>query len=109
MFANKNTLVYLLVGLAIFFILTNTKKENFETNSGLTECYKMDTNMCSAACCGQQWPLSFNTKNDPRIKEGELGDKYISTNMSCSGTMGTGCICASKKQYDFLSNRGNNN
>ncbi len=57
---------------------------------------------------GKQWPLSFDVKRDPRINDGELGTKYIPTNMTCSGKMGTGCVCADKKQYTFLTNRGNN-
>ena len=40
--------------------------------------------------------------------ERELGKKYIATNMMCSGKMGTGCVCADKKQFNFLSKRGNN-
>ena len=81
-------------------------KEHFDHE--LPSTFKIDTNMCSPDCCGKQWPLSFDLKRDPRIKEGELGTKYIPTNMTCSGKMGTGCVCADKKQYKFLSKRGNN-
>ena len=64
--------------------------------------------MCSPDCCGKQWPVSFDLKRDPRIKEGELGNKYLATNMMCSGKMEQDCVCADKKQFKFLSNRGNN-
>ena len=108
MFENKNTLVYVLIAVVVFYLLSNKMNESFNGGSNLKGCYKMDTNMCSPDCCGKQWPLSFDLKKDPRIKEGELGTKYIPTNMTCSGKMGTGCVCADKKQYTFLSKRGNN-
>ena len=100
-------LVILILGVIYQLIL---KKESFENDSGsnLNECYKLDTNMCSPDCCGSQWPISFDIQKDPRIKEGELGGKFISTNMTCSGKMGTGCVCASRSQYSFLSDRGTN-
>jgi len=108
MFDNKNTLVYVLLAVVVFFLLSNKMKESFNSGSNLKGCYKMDTNMCSPDCCGKQWPVSFDLKKDPRIKEGELGKKYIATNMMCSGKMGTGCVCADNKQFKFLSKRGNN-
>ena len=108
MFDDKKTLVYVLIALVVFYLLFSKAKEGFHGGSNLSGCYKMDTNMCSPDCCGKQWPVSFNIRKDPRIKEGELGTKYIATNMTCSGKMGTGCVCADKKQYKFLANRGNN-
>jgi len=107
MFENK-TLVYVFVAFVLYYLLSGKMNEAFSSGSNLKSCYKLDTNMCSPDCCGKQWPVSFNLKNDPRIKEGELGSKYVATNMSCSGKMGTGCICADKKQYELLSKRGNN-
>ena len=86
-----------------------THKETFlSSGTNLKGCYKLDQNMCSVDCCGKQWPVSFDMKKDPRIKEGELGSKYLPTNMSCTGKMGTGCICASNQQYQFLTDRGTN-
>lgn len=108
MFENKNTLVYVLLAMVVFFLISNKMKESFNGGSNLSECYKLDTNMCSPDCCGKQWPLSFDLKSDPRIKEGELGKKYIATNMTCTGKMGTGCVCADSKQFKFLGKRGNN-
>ena len=108
MFEDKKTLVYVLIALVVFYLLFSKAKEGFHGGSNLSGCYKMDTNMCSPDCCGKQWPVSFDLKRDPRIKEGELGTKYIATNMTCSGKMGTGCVCADKKQYKFLAHRGNN-
>lgn len=106
MFEDKKSIVYIIIGLVILFYFYKSK-ETFN-NDNSSECYKLDTNMCSPDCCGSQWPVSFHINRDPRIKPGELGTKYISTNMSCTGKMGSGCICADKKQYDFLSSRGNN-
>ncbi len=110
MFQNDgNTLVYVLLAIVIIYMICNRMKESFlSSGTNLKGCYKLDQNMCSVDCCGKQWPTSFDQKRDPRIKEGELGTKYIPTNMTCSGKTGTGCVCASQRQYKFLSDRGSN-
>ena len=106
---DNNTLVYVLIALVIGYLLFSRMSETFlSSGTNLKGCYKLDQNMCSVDCCGSQWPVSFDMKKDPRIKDGELGKKYIPTNLSCSGKMGTGCICASNKQYQFLTDRGTN-
>ena len=96
--------VMLILGVIYQLIL---KKETFNNDSGsnLNGCYKLDTNICSPDCCGSQWPVSFDIEKDPRVKD---SNKFISTNMSCLGKMGTGCVCASRSQYSFLSDRGTN-
>lgn len=107
--SNDNTLVYVLIAIIVIYIICNRMKETFlSSGTNLKGCYKLDQNMCSVDCCGKQWPVSFDMKKDPRIKEGELGSKYLPTNMSCTGKMGTGCICASNQQYQFLTDRGTN-
>lgn len=88
------------------------EKEQFENT--LKDLYKVDTSMCSNDCCGSQWPVSFDTVKDQRIKEGEVskegveGSKYKTSNFTCSGLHGRGCVCLSKSQYDMLSSRGGN-
>ena len=71
MFDNKNTLVYVLLAVVVFFLLSNKMKESFNSGSNLKGCYKMDTNMCSPDCCGKQWPVSFDLKRDSN-SSGEL-------------------------------------
>ena len=105
--SQDNLLLLILLAVLIMYFMCNSK-ETFNSGSGLRNCYKMDTNMCSPDCCGTQWPVSFNVKKDPRIKEGDIGTKYIPTNLTCTGKTGSGCVCADKKQFKFLANRGNN-
>lgn len=106
--SQDNLLLLILIVVVLFYFYCNASSEGFNSGSGLRNCYKMDTNMCSPDCCGKQWPISFNVKKDPRIKEGELGTKYIPTPLTCTGKRGSGCVCADNKQYKFLTKRGNN-
>ena len=87
-------------------------KEKFENI--LSGVYKVDTSMCSTDCCGSQWPVSFDTVRDPRVKDGEVskegvdGSKYNTSNFTCSGLHGRGCVCLTKDQHNMLSSRGGN-
>ena len=102
-------IIYVVLALVVYMFLTKKKKcENFAENEQLSSIHKIDTNMCSPDCCGTQWPVSFQNKTDNRVDVKDIGDKYIPTNMTCTGLRGRGCICANKEQYDFLKTRGNN-
>ncbi|AYV79290.1 MAG: hypothetical protein Faunusvirus8_7 [Faunusvirus sp.] len=74
---------------------------------------KIDKSMCSKDCCSPQWPVGFDTDRDPRVQPGDVGTKYMPTSYTCSGTnagdKGVGCPCVTKKQYDMLGSRGENN
>jgi len=102
----KNIILYVLLAVLVYVILLKPimNKELFGQDETLNSGFKMDTNMCSPDCCGNQWPVSFDMKKDDRIK----GNNNISTNMTCTGSRGRGCVCSDKKQFDFLKNRGNN-
>ena len=108
---SDNNMVCLMLLAVIFFMFvvpTMRKKDTKESFSPLDDCKKPDTFMCSPDCCGPQWPVSFDVKRDPRIKENDIGTKYVSTNLTCNGIRGAGCVCATKKQRKFLQTRGNN-
>jgi len=94
--------------LVYFLIVKPIITENFGNSNNLGNCYKVDNSMCSPDCCGKQWPVSFDMKRDSRIGDEELGSKYIPTNLTCTGKRGRGCVCADRRQYEFLKNRGNN-
>ena len=89
--------------------------EHFEqaASGGLSSTDKIDQSMCSRDCCSPQWPVGFDTARDPRIQPGDVGTKYMPTGYTCLGTAagdkGAGCACVSKKQYDMLGSRGENN
>lgn len=105
----ENIILYVLLALVVFMCLSKKNRyENFGENEQLGGNHKIDTNMCSPDCCGTQWPVSFQTKRDERVSVEDVGEKYIPTNMTCTGLRGRGCVCADKEQYEFLRTRGNN-
>ena len=107
--SNDNKCLYVVLAvLAYFLIVRPALTEKFGNQTNLGNCYKMDKTICSPDCCGKQWPVSFDMKKDPRINDDELGTKYMPTNLTCTGKRGRGCVCADKRQYQFLKNRGNN-
>lgn len=110
----SQSLICIVIVVAVFFLvilpqlekMRNSEddeiRENF--NNKLNDFHKIDTNICSANCCGSQYPVSFDVKEDERLIEG----KYIPTNYTCTGQHGTGCVCITKEQRDYLAERGEN-
>ena len=73
-------------------------------NSNLLEAEmpSLDSNMCSQECCKQtQWPV-------PHDVGPKAGADFIGNNMSCNHGTGSGCLCVTKKDFNYLSSRGNN-
>ena len=97
-------MLYIGVGVVLFFLLKQNSMERFGPEEKITNLEKVDTNICSPVCCGTQWPTSVPLPQDDRLK----GKEYASTNFTCSGKKGTGCVCSTGSQMEFLSNRGNN-
>ena len=109
MLGQENLILYVLLAFVVFMLLSKKSKcETFGDDEQLGSTHKFDTNMCSPDCCGSQWPVSFPMKTDDRVSVEDVGDKYIPTNMTCTGLRGRGCLCANKEQYEFLRTRGNN-
>jgi hypothetical protein len=82
------------------------KQNNKEQIDNFSNLIKIDQNICSPQCCKHtQWPVSFNTI-DPNIDQNLFKD-YIGSNLSCNnGPTGGGCLCVTKKDYEYLSKRG---
>jgi len=67
----------------------------------------MNYNVCHKSCCSSTYPPPFKTDNDPFIMANK--DKFVQNNFMCNdGVHDTGCSCMTKKQRDYLANRGNN-
>ncbi len=67
----------------------------------------LQSSLCSPACCYQQYPLPFKQKVDPEILKNI--DKYVPTSYTCRNTtQGSGCLCMTEKQQDYLHSRGGN-
>ena len=115
-------LLFVIIGAVIFFLfimpeidknyLNEQKliKENFyaKFNNVNTELIKIDTEKCSRNCCGlAQWPVPSEML-DNSISPDELKN-YIPSNFSCNfgSNSGSGCVCLTQKNNDYLTNRGN--
>ena len=113
--SDKNTFIILLcVGIFFFLVVMpyldkqNAKEQIDNFTDLLTgNIRKLDQNICSTQCCKHtQWPVPFNT-TDPNVDPNLFKD-YIGTNLSCNnGPTGGGCLCVTKKDFDYLTNRGN--
>jgi hypothetical protein len=64
-------------------------------------------NLCSKSCCSSQWPTPFKQKYDPYVCQNK--DQFVPSNVFCSNTFqDSGCLCLTKAQSQFISNRGLN-
>lgn len=100
-----------IIGFFIYLypeLLLREKMAQEHFKSSLSKCYKIDQLMCSPKCISSQFPVSFNTGDDPRIKDEEIGTKYIPTNYMCTGKHGRGAVCVPKESLDMLRYRGGN-
>jgi len=110
----SQSIICIVVVVAVFFLvilpqlekMRNSEEEELREkfNNKLNDFNKIDTNICSANCCGNQYPVSFDVKSDKRIIEG----KYVPSNYTCTGHHGTGCVCLTKAQKDYLADRAEN-
>ena len=113
---DNNILVLVILGAIIFFvfIMPMLDKANATEESKLKEhlnntepTVKMDKNMCSKQCCKfSQWPVPHEL-NDKTIPDDQLKN-YIGSNMSCNFGNGSGCLCVSKDDFNYLASRGGN-
>jgi hypothetical protein len=114
---NNLVLATVLLGAVLFFIFVlpslqckqkkdlNNLKEKFANNTD--EIKKLDKNMCSKQCCNHsQWPVPHDAKSGPISKE-KLAN-YIGTNLTCNFGEGSGCLCVTKDDFNYLANRGGN-
>jgi len=86
----------------------NIFDDNDESDKGpnLTDM-SLNTNQCSIACCSDQWPLPFKMPVENSLCGSK--DDYVPTNYYCNnGWQNSGCLCMTKEQESYISNRGNN-
>ena len=117
--SDNEMLGLIIIGIIIFFtvilpIIDNKNKQSIDKiNEQLTNQTnqvnrpKLETNMCSKQCCNHtQWPVPDDVKIKDMSDE-EMG-KYVPTNLSCNFGSGSGCLCVTKDDFKYLSNRGSN-
>jgi hypothetical protein len=67
----------------------------------------MNFNLCSPACCSDQWPVPFSVPVDKMTCQSE--DEFVPTSYFCNnGWQDSGCLCLKKEQSDFIDSRGLN-
>jgi hypothetical protein len=124
---DSDSILWLIIVVIIFFslILPKIEKCNAKDNQnmlekfaslnqksryGLSNCDKVDLNMCSPACCGSQWPTGIKITS-PYMSASDIKKNFATSNYTCSGTgkgQGPGCVCIPKHEKKFLEDRGNN-
>jgi hypothetical protein len=66
-------------------------------------------NLCSKACCSQQWPVSHQVLTSPDDFVLLSGKDYVPSNYTCNnGWQDSGCLCLTKEQALFMNRRGGN-
>ncbi len=109
---DNKVVIYAVVIAAIFFlfILPCMEKKEREEEQQIKEnmtslinekLRKLDTNNCSRDCClHTQWPAPHMPKKEP--------SDYVGSNFMCNGGRGGGCLCVTKDDKNYLSERANN-
>ena len=64
-------------------------------------------NLCSRSCCSEQYPTPFKLKYDGNVCNNK--SKYVPSQIMCNNAyQDSGCLCMTKDQANFLTNRGGN-
>lgn len=64
-------------------------------------------NLCSKSCCSPQYPTPVGIQPDPLVCAS--GQEFVPSTYTCNnGWQDAGCVCMTKDQSEFLSNRGGN-
>lgn len=106
-FNNNNLLLFVVLGGVIFWLFTNKNvKENLADVKN-ENANKLDQFMCSKQCCKfAQWPVPKEL-HEHTIPDNKLIN-YIGSNFSCTGGDKSGCLCITKDESQYLSQRGGN-
>jgi hypothetical protein len=107
---NNQILGLVILGAILFFIFVMPVIDSTNTKEKLTNIdtiTKIDKNICSKQCCKHaQWPVPHDMKSND-IPEEQLSN-YVGTNFSCNFGEGSGCLCVTKDEFNYLSGRGGN-
>ena len=87
---------------ALPYAMHKNKEDYYPKNSSLL----FSNNKCCKSCCKNLWPLPFDVDGSDTCKNGK--EKYVSSNYTCQGENGAGCVCVNKYEANLLDRRGNN-
>lgn len=114
---NNNLLIFglICVGLLIITFSCSYKQPFTNVTEHLANLFdaepdqikKLDQNKCSRQCCGQaQWTLPEELRSKDMTEE--EAKKYIPSNFSCNLGNGSGCLCITKDDFNYLASHGSN-
>ena len=76
-------------------------------NDGMDGTFLLHNNLCSKSCCSEQYPVPFKLQYDKYVCQNK--NEFVPSNYICNNSMqDSGCLCLTKKQGNFLYNRGGN-
>lgn len=86
---------------------TGNVKQQYILDDGGNGSNGLHYNMCSKACCSEQYPLPFKLPFEERVCLNK--QKFVPSPYMCNNAwQDTGCVCMTKGQSDFIGGRGNN-
>lgn len=89
-----NIIISLFIFNIIYFVLMSLENENF-ANVNDNNKILSSIGICSKKCCPDYYN---NDIVDDRIKEGDIGNKYLTSSFSCNdGVRDRGCVCIKSK------------
>ena len=106
---NNNLLLFVVFGIVILWIFMYDNKNVKEklTDVKNEQYNQLDKYMCSKQCCKfAQWPVPKEL-NEHTIPDDKLVN-YIGSNFACTGGDKSGCLCITKDESQYLSQRGGN-
>lgn len=94
-------------------MIDNKNKKNSEelreTLENTNQLKRLDQNVCSKQCCKHvQWPVPHAATGGTSGTGAKEFEKYIGTNLTCNLGSGSGCLCVTKDDFNYLANRSNN-
>lgn len=87
---------------ALPYAMHKNKEDYYPKDSALL----FSNNKCCKSCCKNLWPLPFDVDDCETCKDSK--EKYVSSNYTCQGENGSGCVCVTEEEANLLDRRGNN-
>lgn len=89
--------------------MSNIPSNYYFLDDGAGGEMEIQHNLCSKSCCSAQWPTPFKQKFDPYVCGAKNSGEFIPSQIFCNNSFqDSGCLCLTKKQGQFLYNRGGN-
>ncbi len=86
---------------------TGNLKNYYLLDDGAGGSAGLQFNMCSKACCSEQYPLPFKMPVDSAVCANK--DNFVPNNYMCNNAWeDSGCVCMTKEQADLIGSRGGN-